>query len=195
VRLGSSDCGWWVSDRTVRTGGIAYCAGVGNDITFDLALIERYGFEVWAFDPTPAVVDSVRAWNAPPAWHFEPVGLWIEQASIRFYLPANPDHVSVSATNAQGTDSYLQAPVDTLSRIMARLGHSHIDLLKLDIEGAEGPVLEAMIAGGIRPAALCVEFDQPEHPWRVARRIKGLLAAGYELDTSEGWNFTFSRAA
>ena len=76
VRLGSAGCGWWVPEGLIAPGGIAYCAGVGQDITFDLALIERFGCHVWAFDPTPSVVDAVRSWVIPPQWHFEPVGIW-----------------------------------------------------------------------------------------------------------------------
>ena len=54
----------------------AYCAGVGNDVTFDIALVENYGYEVWAFDPTPNVIDAVPHWNTSDQWHFESVGLW-----------------------------------------------------------------------------------------------------------------------
>lgn len=192
VRLGSDGCGWWVPERDARSGGIAYCAGVGGDITFDLALIERYGFDVWAFDPTPAVIDAVATWDVPPKWHFEPVGLWTSPGLIRFYLPTLPGYGSVSATNAQGSDAFIEAPVDTLDRLMERLRHRHIDVLKMDIEGAEGPVLHALVSSSLRPKVLCVEFDQPETPWRVVRRIDELLEAGYELHWCENWNFTLS---
>ncbi len=194
MRLGSGYGGWWVPEGLIRSGGIAYCAGVGNDITFDLELIERHGFEVWAFDPTPSVIDAVSGWETPPGWHFEPLGLWDSVDRIRFYLPTAPGMGSVSATNALGRDEFVEAPVETLDAIMRRLGHDHIDLLKMDIEGAEGPVLRAMIAADILPTVLCVEFDQPEAPWRVAQRIRVLLDAGYVLHKAETWNFTFSRA-
>jgi FkbM family methyltransferase len=186
VRLGSSYGGWWVPEDPARLGGIAYCAGIGSDITFDLSLIERFGFEVWAFDPTPSVIESVPNWDTPRAWHFEPVGLWDSPGHIRFCSPANPAHGSVSATNIQRTETYIEAPVDTLERIMRRLGHQHIDLLKMDIEGAEGPVLESMIATGVYPRVLCVEFDQPESASRVTSRIRAIFDAGYRLHKGRG---------
>src|SRR5262245_22754337 len=38
VRLGSAGCGWWVPADVVVPGAVAYCAGAGEDITFDLEL-------------------------------------------------------------------------------------------------------------------------------------------------------------
>lgn len=195
VQLGEGYGAWWVPEDLVLSGGIAYCAGVGNDITFDLSLVKRFGFEVWAFDPTPSVIDAVDGWVTPSQWHFEPVGLWDSVDVIRFYLPEAAGLGSISATNAQGTEKFIEAPVETLNVIMQRLGHDHIDLLKIDIEGAEGRVLSAMIAARVRPKVLCVEFDQPEPPWRVLQRIDALLDVGYELHKSDGWNFTFSLSA
>jgi len=191
VRLGSDYGGWWVPERDIAAGSRAYCAGVGNDITFDLALIERYGCEVWAFDPTPAVVEQVGLWDTPDRWHFDPIGLWDEQGVIRFYAPAMRGHGSLSATNAHRPSEFIEARVESLPLIMQRLGHDRIDVLKMDIEGAEGRVLDAMNSTGIRPRVLCVEFDRPEPPWRTRRRIRDVIAAGYALVRSEHWNYTF----
>ena len=191
VRLGSDYGGWWVPGQAIGTGGRAYCAGVGNDVTFDIALIDRYDCEVWAFDPTPKVIDAVTQWDTPERWHFEPVGLWDREDVIRFYSPALPDHGSLSATNAQRTKVFVEARVEALPAIMRRLGHDRIDILKMDVEGAEGRVLDSMLSAGIRPTVLCVEFDQPEAPWRTRRRVRSLLAAGYVLVMVEHWNYTF----
>lgn len=38
VRLGSDYGGWWVPAGDVKPDVVAYCAGAGEDITFDLAL-------------------------------------------------------------------------------------------------------------------------------------------------------------
>jgi hypothetical protein len=43
---------------------------------------------------------------------------------------------------------------------MDELGHRHLDLLKLDIEGAEYEVLESLEAEGIVSRILCVEFHR-----------------------------------
>lgn len=178
-------------ERAINAGGCAYCAGVGNDVTFDIALIDRYDCEVWAFDPTPQVIDAVTHWCTPDRWHFEPIGLWDQMGVIRFHVPVLPDQGSLSATNAQRTETFIEAWAETLPGIMRRLGHDRLDILKLDIEGAEGRVLESMLLSGILPTVLCVEFDQPEAPWQTRRRVRALLAAGYVLIKIEYWNYTF----
>jgi len=41
---------------------------------------------------------------------------------------------------------------------MQEHGHTHIDLLKIDIEGAEYQVLDNMLHENILPTILCIEF-------------------------------------
>jgi FkbM family methyltransferase len=168
---------------------------VGRDISFDLALINKFTCDVWAFDPTPSSIEWVGEQNTPSAFHFVPVGLWNENKSMRFFVPANSEHISHSIVNAQGTSEYFEGECRRLSSLMADLGHDRIDLLKLDIEGAEAAVLSDLLASQIRPSILCVEFDQPEIAWRTRNRVKTLLSAGYSLVHIEGWNFTFTREA
>ena len=58
-RIGSEYGGWIVPTALLREDWICYCGGVGEDITFDLGLIERYGCTVHAFDPTPRAISFV----------------------------------------------------------------------------------------------------------------------------------------
>ena len=76
---------------------------------------------------------------------------------------------------------------------MKELGHDRIDLLKIDIEGAEHFVIKSILEAGIRPDVICLEIDQPVHIkdlWGTVRRIK---AAGYALVAVDSWNLTFLR--
>jgi FkbM family methyltransferase len=194
LRLGSSYGGWWVPTSYLSAGSVCYCGGVGTDISFDSALVRNYNCQVWAFDPTP----QSRAWlSRQPemeGFNFVPVGLWERDTTMRFYAPANPQHVSHSIGNTQGTSSFFEADCRRISSIMAQLGHDRIDLLKLDIEGAEGPVLSDMFISEILPTVVCVEFDRPEAVWHTRDRVRSVMAHGYELVWGEGWNFTFVRA-
>jgi FkbM family methyltransferase len=194
VRLGSQYGGWIVPASVLQPDSICYCAGVGEDISFDLALMKRFGCDVHAFDPTPRAIEFVRRTAADvPGFHFHPVGLWERDESLRFYAPSNPDHVSHSVMNLQQTDSYFEAPCRSLPSLMKELGHSRVDLLKLDIEGAEHEVIESMLEDGIRPAVLCVEFDQPVNVRALRTTLGTLDGAGYTLAGADGWNYTFVR--
>ncbi len=74
---------------------------------------------------------------------------------------------------------------------MAELGHDHLDLLKLDIEGAEHETIRALLRDGLRPAVLCVEFDQPEPLALGLATTAALRAAGYRLVKLDWFNLTF----
>ena len=43
---------------------------------------------------------------------------------------------------------------------MKELGHDRLDLLKLDIEGAEYAVLDGLVEAGITPTVLCVDVHK-----------------------------------
>jgi hypothetical protein len=49
--------------------------------------------------------------------------------------------------------------VDTIQNLMKINNHTHIDLLKLDIEGAEINVINKMLDDKIYPKYILVEFD------------------------------------
>jgi FkbM family methyltransferase len=193
VRLGSGYGGWWVPREFVGPGRVAYCAGAGEDITFDLALHEA-GCVVRTFDPTPRAIVYVRE-HAPPCdrFRFEPVGWWSEERTLRFYAPRDPEHVSHSALNLQRTTEYFDAQVKTVRTLMTELGDTQVDLIKMDIEGAEYAVIDSFLSQGPLPAVLCVEFDQPQPARRALDAVRRLTAAGYTLNRVEGWNCTFSR--
>ena len=109
-KIGSAYGGWIVPTRLIGSTWRCYCAGVGEDVTFDLGLIERFGCAVVAFDPTPRAVAHAEPIAArEPRFRFLPVGLWSEDTTLRFYRPADPSHVSHSAVNLQRTNEWFEA--------------------------------------------------------------------------------------
>ena len=170
-------------------------AGVGEDISFDIALIGRYGCKVYAFDPTPRAIDFIYRIGAllDDSYDFWPVGLWHSNGTQRFYVPENPAFVSHSIVNLKRTQDYFEAKCKTLANLMAELSHDHIDLLKLDIEGAEYGVLFDMLERGLDVGIICVDFDQP-YPFReTITLIRRMKTAGYAVVAIDGWDVTFVR--
>lgn len=55
TRFGSDYGGWDVADGKLESMSTVYCFGVGEDTSFDLALIDTFGLIVYAFDPYPAI--------------------------------------------------------------------------------------------------------------------------------------------
>ncbi|MCL3838275.1 FkbM family methyltransferase [Aeromicrobium duanguangcaii] len=193
IRLGTPYGGWWVPESLLGPESVCYLGGIGTDISFDLAMIERFGCRVWGIDPTPKALDWLADQTLPEQFSFLPVGLAGERGELKFFLPENPEHVSASVKNLQNTGDFFTAPVQTIAQTMEALGHDHVDLVKLDIEGAEHETIRRMLADGIHPKVLLVEYDQPE-PVAWPRATTRLLREnGYRLVKLEKLNLTFVR--
>ena len=200
-RLGSEHGGWVVPLAGLDADSVCYCAGCGEDVTFDLALIERTGCTVHGFDPTPRAIAHVETVAADvPRYAFEPVGLWDEPATLRFYAPGNESNVSHSLVALHGSARWIEVPVKSLAQVMTERGHARIDLLKLDIEGSEYKVIDSMLERGIDVRVLCVEYDEYLSPLdrgargRIRDSMRRLADAGYGLVSMQGaGNYTFVR--
>jgi FkbM family methyltransferase len=172
---------------------VCYSLGVGEDTTFDEVLIKGFGCSVFAFDPTPRAVDHGRRVESRLAdFSFYPVGIWSSDRRMRFYEPADHSHVSHSILNLQRTTDYFEAECWSMSTAMSKLGHSSVDVLKVDIEGAEYEVLGAILESEIRPAAICVEFHVTSSFRAMIRFIRQLRKRGYRPLKVDGWNVTFA---
>jgi FkbM family methyltransferase len=201
TKIGSDYGGWIIPSKAIATRSICYCAGVGEDISFDLGIISRFNCEVFAFDPTPRAKAYVeRHAHDVPKFHFSSLGVWNEDTSMKFYAPANHAHVSHSVLNLQKTASYFEGQCKRLSTIMNDNGHSRIDLLKLDIEGAEYKVIESILHDRLDIGIICVEYDEAynclddQYLTRIKRSLSSLLDSGYALAAVEPrCNYTLVR--
>jgi FkbM family methyltransferase len=188
-RHGTAYGGWTIPCGLLGPDSIVYSGGLGEDASFDLSVIHGYGCTVWAFDPTPRAADYA-ATIQEGRFVFVPVGVWSEDSTQQFHAPPREEWVSHSIVNPHGTAPSFAARCRSVSSLMAELGHNRIDLLKLDIEGAEYEVLRSLLAGTVRPAVVCVELHRVEH-LRRARVLLALRRAGYALIAVDGWNLTF----
>lgn len=183
--LGTEYGGWPVVRNAVDDRSVVYSFGIGEDVSFDLALMQEWGCEVWGFDPTPKSRSWVEGQNLPSKFHFLPVGVGAEDGEMTFYPPANEDHVSFSATPGKDqTRTPITAPVQRIETIAASLGHARIDVLKMDIEGFEYAVLDDLLAGPFRPTLLLVEFHHGMYGIgnsKTNHAVESLRAAGYRL--------------
>lgn len=158
--LGGSGYGGWPSLLArLDADSVVYSVGVGFDIGFDLDLIAATGASVLALDPTPDVIGWISEQaSLPSQFQFHPVGLAWQDGELAFAPPQRPDAVSGTLVAADGVAGHYLVPVKRLATLMQEFGHQHIDLLKLDIEGAEYQVIDDMLASGIYPDQLLVEF-------------------------------------
>lgn len=137
-RHGSESCGWEICSDGLGREYIIYSFGIGEDATFEASLITHYGITVHAFVPTPKSIQRVERQGFPQRFRMHPFGLAETDGQIEFALPKNPEHVSGSIILTEHTGSEkISVEVKKLRNIMQENGHNRIDLLKMDIEGAE----------------------------------------------------------
>ena len=201
-RFGSDFGGWSVATEILTKDSVIYSVGVGEDISFDLALIDRFGVTIYAFDPTPRSIEWVRRQSLPDGFVLCKYGLADLDGEVVFNPPENPEHISHTildrpAVNEKG----IIVPVKKLETIMKDLGHNRIDVLKMDIEGAEYQVIQDLSQSNIRPSQILVEFhhrflDVGLEKTRAA--ITQLNDMGYCLfsvsDSGEEFGFIFKSA-
>lgn len=182
-RAGARSGVWTVCTAGLGPDSVVYSAGVGDNVAWDLALIERFGATVHAFDPTPACVRWVAGQQLPARFRFHPVGLAARDGVARFRAQRRPG--GFNFTPADPSDpTAVTAPVRRLSTLMRELGHSRIDVLKLDIEGCEYDVLADLLGEAVPVRQILVEFHHnlPGVPFaRTESALRALRAAGYEL--------------
>jgi FkbM family methyltransferase len=183
VFLGTSYGGYEILPAFVSTESIVYSVGIGEDISFDLGLMERFGCAVHGFDPTPRSLAWLEKQTLPPNFHVHPYGLADFDGIARFAPPKNPAYVSHSTLPGHDGER-IELPVKRLSTAMRELGHDRLDVLKLDIEGSEYGVLKDLLTTGPLPRQLLVEFhhglggatlDQTE------AALSDLARAGYQV--------------
>lgn len=188
--------GWPTPIAAISAGDIVYSGGVGEDLGLETALADRHGASVWAFDPTPRSIRYVEkvGFNGPRRT-FVPVGLWSTDTTLRFHAPRDDRHVSHSVTQTQGGSGFFDAPCRSLPSVMKDLGHDHIDVLKLNIEGAEDEVLRAMLAAGIKPRVLMISWEGKRALGKARSFTRRLRDEGYGMAGRSTWSCAYVRRA
>jgi FkbM family methyltransferase len=177
--------GWPLIDGSVGPGSTILSVGLGEDISFDVEAIARFGCVVHGCDPTPRSLAWLRAQDLPANFHVHALGLGEVDGPATFIPPANDAHVSFSASRGKGqSGEAIEIDVCTLPTLLDRIGIDRLDVLKMDIEGFEYGVIDQMVATSIRPAQVLVEFHHRMYGYRpddTRRAVDQLRGAGYRI--------------
>ena len=163
LALGEGGGRWVCAPEGLSPGSVIWSAGVGRDTSFDRALIAHFGVEVHAFDPTPAALGWLERELPLAGFTLHRVGLADFDGVGVFRGPRKRKFESYSLARTEGVGPSIEAPVQTVGSLMRELGHPRIDLLKLDIEGAEYGVVAKLISQRLPVRQILVEFH---HRWR-----------------------------
>ena len=119
-------------------------------------MIEQFGVHVHGFDPTPKSIAWVRKQKLHSQFRFHEIGIadfdgtatFVQAHEVSFTMVDRPD---------DGRPE-IPAPVRRLQTIADMSGHRRIDVLKMDIEGAESAVIEDLARADVGVEQILVEF-------------------------------------
>lgn len=198
-KMGDALCPWVIAPQILSASSVVYSAGVGNNISFERELAQTIGCDIVLLDPSPAAqITMEKPENALSRFHFFPVALAGHQGSLSLTPPSNGDLENGCWSHSTDTASSESIACDSVESVMKRHGHHHVDLLKLDIEGAEYDVIRHIIERRIDVCQICVEFHHFMGLPHIQRKhtiaaIFSLLRHGYLLISKDGENYTFVR--
>lgn len=224
IKLGTDYGGWAIPiDIQLDKNSIIYSGGVGEDISFDLLLSSKYNSQIILIDPTHKAkrhfietklyfqdkeknkftgniqsdyYANIQKLNVSfNSFTYIPFGLWNINTTLKFYKQDNKNYVSQSIIDGMFTQDYDIIHTKTLRQIMEENNHTHIDVLKLDIEGAEIEVLNNMLDNNIYPTFLCIEFDlflkHKDTDNKTQKIVNRLIENNYKIIHNDNMNITF----
>lgn len=220
-KLGTVYGGWILPcNSNLDENSIVYSIGVGEDISFDLLLQSKYNSNIFLIDPTDRAFkhyNEIQKFYETHIWQFSGdiqkdykdhieylnpnfskfkylnIGAWNSTTQLKFYKQHNPQYVSQSVIQNMFSEEYDTINVTTIKNIMEQHNHTKIDLVKMDIEGAEISVLHNMIDDNILPRYLCIEFDlylkNKDHT-NETQKILARLLEKYTILANDDMNMT-----
>ena len=224
-KLGTNYGGWYVPlNMNLNENSIIYSGGVGEDMSFDLLMQQKYKSTIFLIDPTKKSIkhfEEVKKFYIdkekftggiqrdyysciqslkPDFDKFQYVntGLWNCKDTLKFYKQENPECVSQSLIQNMFSNEFDEIEVDSIKNIMDKYNHKTIDLLKLDIEGAEIQTLNQMLDDKIYPKYILVEFDLYLKNKDINKETQQLinrliLKNSYKILKNDNYNITFAR--
>ena len=141
--------------------------------------------KVHGFDPTPKSIKWIESQEIRKNFTLHKIGIANFNGTIRFYPPENPDHVSHSILKSSSNENLsIEVPVKNISTILEELNINNIDIMKMDIEGAEYDIINDLQTTNIRPKQILVEFHH-RFKWVGVNKTKiavhELRSMGYRL--------------
>ncbi len=184
---GNSYGGFFIIPELLSEKSILYSIGIGKDISFDLKCLKKHALNIFAFDPTPKSINFIKEQKLPLNFKFYEYGITANLSGVeRFFMPENPNAVSGSLISHSETNATNFIEVNMLTfDDMAKLNkHNHIDVLKMDIEGAEYDVLDSILQSEVTIDQILVEFhdrlfDLKEY--KSKNIVLKMIDFGYEI--------------
>jgi FkbM family methyltransferase len=190
THYGSKVSGWdIVPNNSIQNSKIISC-GVGEDISFEIELINKFNCKVILVDPTPRSIDhyqkiinnlgkkktskyALKANQKISSYNLENVknknlnlikkAIYIRNNDVLdFFAPKNLKNVSYSLLVNENVNKkdFISVKTITIDEIINKYKIVNLSLIKLDIEGMASKIIENFIDKRIFPQQICFELDE-----------------------------------
>jgi FkbM family methyltransferase len=181
VGLGTDYGSWMVPAALIEPDWICYCVGAGADISFDLALIERFDVRVQSVEPVQEFVRlALEQAAGEPRFAAYRAAICTHEGPLRMQRTHNPGALALSSANLFDTHEFTEIPGRTLAGLARELGHPRIDLLKLDIEGGEYELIPQLDLQALEVKVFAVQLHHNRGPAAARGLIAHLHRQGFE---------------
>ena len=159
--LGDVNGSWNIIMDGFTSESVVLSAGVGHNMSFELELIEKTGAYIHVFDPSPTGINTINALAHEKGMEnviFVPKAISGLSGYIYLEPPDIADEGSWKAKSSGNTESTIKVESVSVSDYCQNHEISHIDLLKIDIEGAEYDVIDNILSEKLSIDQICLEF-------------------------------------
>jgi FkbM family methyltransferase len=180
--------GEWTFHNKISPNPTVLSCGAGEDISFDIDFLNHFFGKIYLIDPTPRAIkhynlvkkkfgnkkkinymfggkQSIDSYNLKKInsnnLKLIKKAVWIKNKKLKFYEPKDKNHVSFSLNkNINSNGKFIEVEgIDILS-IIDKYNIKDIEIIKLDVEGAELIIIEDLFNKNIFPRQILFEFDQ-----------------------------------
>jgi len=193
TKIGTIYGGYDIINQNLSKPVVLSC-GLGEDASFDVDMVNKFNAKVIILDPTPRSktyynklkenfgnpkIDDYNesGYLQPNCYDLRKINsnnlIFVDKAiwsknniELNLYYPKQGSHVSLSINKKP---NYLQnnpfkAKTINYEKIIDQYELKKIDILKLDVEGAEIETLKSVLKNNILPGQILVEFDLRRKP-------------------------------
>jgi FkbM family methyltransferase len=158
-----------------------------NEGSFSEQIAARFGCRCYAVEPNPALFESIRP---GPRISRHNLAIAPTEARLPMYISSNPEGSSLYPLPWESSASRIEVEGVSLEGFIASNGIPRVDLLKVDIEGAEIAMFDSASDQALRSMAqISVEF----HAWTKQVSLEDLSRVISRLEKLGFFHISFSR--